>query len=115
MNQGSIKHPTVTSLSSSQEEFNDYEANDPWVQQVIVNLEQLMAEFKVPVAFTLPLYICRVRGLSCSFLPFPLAPLLHQTALSPVIYDTLTSLMTSLISIEMEKTVLKCSFSRVRS
>ncbi|XP_008303929.1 conserved oligomeric Golgi complex subunit 4 [Stegastes partitus] len=64
-----------------EEEFNDYEANDPWVQQLIVNLEQLMAEFK--------------------------------TALSPVIYDTLTSLMTSLISIEMEKTVLKCSFSRL--
>lgn len=41
--------------------------------------------------------------------------MLQQTALSPVIYDTLTSLMTSLISIEMEKTVLKCSFSRVRS
>lgn len=39
----------------------------------------------------------------------------NQTALSSVIYDTLTSLMTSLISIEMEKTVLKCSFSRVRS
>uniref|UniRef100_A0A3B3WRL9 Conserved oligomeric Golgi complex subunit 4 n=1 Tax=Poecilia mexicana TaxID=48701 RepID=A0A3B3WRL9_9TELE len=56
-----------------EEEFNDYEANDPWVQQLIVNLEQLMAEFK--------------------------------TALSPVIYDTLTSLMTSLISVEMEKTV----------
>ncbi|XP_061883418.1 conserved oligomeric Golgi complex subunit 4 [Entelurus aequoreus] len=64
-----------------EEEFNDYEANDPWVQQLIVNLEQLMAEFK--------------------------------TALSPVIYDTLTSLMTSLISIEMEKTVLKCSFNRL--
>ncbi|XP_019742475.1 conserved oligomeric Golgi complex subunit 4 [Hippocampus comes] len=64
-----------------EEEFNDYEANDPWVQQLIVNLEQLMAEFK--------------------------------TSLSPVIYDTLTSLMTSLISIEMEKTVLKCSFSRL--
>uniref|UniRef100_A0A8C3AYQ2 Conserved oligomeric Golgi complex subunit 4 n=1 Tax=Cyclopterus lumpus TaxID=8103 RepID=A0A8C3AYQ2_CYCLU len=64
-----------------EEEFNDYEANDPWVQQLIVNLEQLMAEFK--------------------------------TALSPIIYDTLTSLMTSLISIEMEKTVLKCSFSRL--
>uniref|UniRef100_A0A3Q3PZL3 Conserved oligomeric Golgi complex subunit 4 n=1 Tax=Monopterus albus TaxID=43700 RepID=A0A3Q3PZL3_MONAL len=64
-----------------EEEFNDYEANDPWVQQLIVNLEQLMAEFK--------------------------------TALSPVIYDTLTSLMTSLISIEMEKTVFKCSFSRL--
>uniref|UniRef100_A0A3B3ZEM5 Conserved oligomeric Golgi complex subunit 4 n=1 Tax=Periophthalmus magnuspinnatus TaxID=409849 RepID=A0A3B3ZEM5_9GOBI len=64
-----------------EEEFNDYEANDPWVQQLIVNLEQLMCEFKV--------------------------------ALSPVIYDTLTSLMTSLISIELEKTVLKCSFSRL--
>ncbi|KAM7406174.1 hypothetical protein PAMP_000568 [Pampus punctatissimus] len=64
-----------------QEEFNDYEANDPWVQQLIVNLEQLMGEFK--------------------------------TALSSVIYDTLTSLMTSLISLEMEKTVLKCSFSRL--
>uniref|UniRef100_A0A671U9H4 Conserved oligomeric Golgi complex subunit 4 n=1 Tax=Sparus aurata TaxID=8175 RepID=A0A671U9H4_SPAAU len=64
-----------------EEEFNDYEANDPWVQQLIINLEQLMAEFK--------------------------------TALSPIIYDTLTSLMTSLISIEMEKTVLKCSFSRL--
>ncbi|XP_061521472.1 conserved oligomeric Golgi complex subunit 4 isoform X2 [Phycodurus eques] len=64
-----------------EEEFNDYEANDPWVQQLIVNLEQLMAEFK--------------------------------TTLSPVIYDTLTSLMTSLISIEMEKMVLKCSFSRL--
>ncbi|XP_051920152.1 conserved oligomeric Golgi complex subunit 4 [Hippocampus zosterae] len=64
-----------------EEEFNDYEANDPWVQQLIINLEQLMAEFK--------------------------------TSLSPVIYDTLTSLMTSLISIEMEKTVLKCSFSRL--
>ncbi|XP_038164534.1 conserved oligomeric Golgi complex subunit 4 [Cyprinodon tularosa] len=64
-----------------EEEFNDYEANDPWVQQLIVNLEQLMAEFKA--------------------------------ALSPVIYDTLTSLMTSLISVELEKTVLKCSFSRL--
>ncbi|KAM8876121.1 conserved oligomeric Golgi complex subunit 4 [Synchiropus picturatus] len=64
-----------------EEEFNDYEANDPWVQQLIVNLEQLMAEFKM--------------------------------ALSPVIYDNLTSLMTNLISIEMEKTVLKCSFSRL--
>ncbi|XP_075694366.1 conserved oligomeric Golgi complex subunit 4 isoform X2 [Rhinoderma darwinii] len=30
-----------------EEEFNDYEANDPWVQQFIVNLEQLMSEFKL--------------------------------------------------------------------
>lgn len=33
--------------SCKQEEFNDYEANDPWVQQFILNLEQQMAEFKV--------------------------------------------------------------------
>ncbi|KTF76451.1 hypothetical protein cypCar_00015460 [Cyprinus carpio] len=64
-----------------EEEFSDYEANDPWVQQLIVQLEQLMAEFKV--------------------------------GLSPVIYDTLTSLMTSLIAMEMEKTVFKCTFSRL--
>uniref|UniRef100_A0A8C7VSU3 Conserved oligomeric Golgi complex subunit 4 n=1 Tax=Oncorhynchus mykiss TaxID=8022 RepID=A0A8C7VSU3_ONCMY len=64
-----------------EEEFNEYEANDPWVQQLIVNLKQLMAEFKA--------------------------------GLSSVIYDTLTSLMTSLVSMEMEKTVLKCTFSRL--
>lgn len=38
---------TYTSLLTLQEEFNDYEANDPWVQQLIINLEQLMGEFKV--------------------------------------------------------------------
>uniref|UniRef100_A0A8C0YFC7 Conserved oligomeric Golgi complex subunit 4 n=1 Tax=Cyprinus carpio carpio TaxID=630221 RepID=A0A8C0YFC7_CYPCA len=64
-----------------EEEFSEYEANDPWVQQLIVQLEQLMAEFKV--------------------------------GLSPVIYDTLTSLMTSLIAMELEKTVFKCTFSRL--
>ncbi|CDQ99991.1 unnamed protein product, partial [Oncorhynchus mykiss] len=69
------------SHSIEEEEFNEYEANDPWVQQLIVNLEQLMAEFKA--------------------------------GLSSVIYDTLTSLMTSLVSMEMEKTVLKCTFSRL--
>uniref|UniRef100_A0A8D0BBN1 Conserved oligomeric Golgi complex subunit 4 n=1 Tax=Salvator merianae TaxID=96440 RepID=A0A8D0BBN1_SALMN len=30
-----------------EEEFNDYEANDPWVQQLILNLEQQLAEFKL--------------------------------------------------------------------
>ncbi|XP_019361370.1 PREDICTED: conserved oligomeric Golgi complex subunit 4 isoform X2 [Gavialis gangeticus] len=64
-----------------EEEFNDYEANDPWVQQFIVNLEQQMAEFKA--------------------------------GLSPVIYDSLTSLMTSLVAIELEKVVLKSTFSRL--
>ena len=70
-----------------------------------------MAEFKVcfpsgVLSVTLPdiaeFYLLNVCGL-------------HQVALSPAIYDTLTRLMTSLISMEMEKTVLKCSFSRVRT
>ncbi|XP_032891898.1 conserved oligomeric Golgi complex subunit 4 isoform X2 [Amblyraja radiata] len=78
--------PWITALLSishniEEEEFNDYEANDPWVQQFILNLEQLMAEFKV--------------------------------GLSQVIYDNLTSLMTSLIAIELEKVVLKSVFSRL--
>ncbi|XP_072836506.2 conserved oligomeric Golgi complex subunit 4 [Pogona vitticeps] len=64
-----------------EEEFNDYEANDPWVQQFILNLEQQMAEFKA--------------------------------GLSPVIYDSLSSLMTSLIAVELEKVVLKSTFSRL--
>ncbi|XP_030367938.1 conserved oligomeric Golgi complex subunit 4 isoform X3 [Strigops habroptila] len=64
-----------------EEEFSDYEANDPWVQQFILNLEQQMTEFKA--------------------------------GLSPVIYDTLTGLMTSLIAIELEKVLLKSTFSRV--
>ncbi|CAM5150067.1 unnamed protein product [Eretmochelys imbricata] len=64
-----------------EEEFNDYEANDPWVQQFIINLEQQMAEFKA--------------------------------GLSPVIYDSLSSLTTSLIATELEKVVLKSTFSRL--
>ncbi|XP_038223671.1 conserved oligomeric Golgi complex subunit 4 isoform X1 [Dermochelys coriacea] len=64
-----------------EEEFNDYEANDPWVQQFIINLEQQMAEFKA--------------------------------GLSLVIYDSLSSLTTSLIAIELEKVVLKSTFSRL--
>lgn len=58
---------------------------------------------------TFQLYVCFLS----IFLNSSVSP--HQMALSPIIYDTLTSLMTSLISITMEKTVLKCSFSRVRS
>ncbi|XP_044289985.1 conserved oligomeric Golgi complex subunit 4 isoform X1 [Varanus komodoensis] len=64
-----------------EEEFNNYEANDPWVQQFILNLEQQMVEFK--------------------------------GGLSPVIYDSLTNLMTSLIAVELEKVVLKSNFSRL--
>ncbi|XP_069037408.1 conserved oligomeric Golgi complex subunit 4 [Lepisosteus oculatus] len=78
--------PWVSSFLSishniEEEDFNEYEANDPWVQQFVVNLEQLMAEFKA--------------------------------GLSPVIYDILTSLMTSLIALELEKIVFKCTFSRL--
>ncbi|CAL8243235.1 unnamed protein product [Lota lota] len=78
--------PWITAFLSvshniEEEEFNEYEANDPWVQQLIVNLEQVMVEFK--------------------------------TGLTSASYDTLTSLMTSLVAIEMEKTVLKCTFSRL--
>uniref|UniRef100_A0A8C6RZ30 Conserved oligomeric Golgi complex subunit 4 n=1 Tax=Nannospalax galili TaxID=1026970 RepID=A0A8C6RZ30_NANGA len=62
-------------------EFNNYEANDPWVQQFILNLEQQMAEFKAN--------------------------------LSPVIYDSLTGLMTSLVAVELEKVVLKSAFNRL--
>ncbi|XP_053126975.1 conserved oligomeric Golgi complex subunit 4 isoform X1 [Hemicordylus capensis] len=64
-----------------EEEFNDYEANDPWVQQLILNLEQQMAEFKAD--------------------------------LSAVIYDSLSSLTTTLIAVELEKVVLKSTFSRL--
>uniref|UniRef100_A0A7N9D8N1 Conserved oligomeric Golgi complex subunit 4 n=1 Tax=Macaca fascicularis TaxID=9541 RepID=A0A7N9D8N1_MACFA len=52
-----------------EEEFNDYEANDPWVQQ--------------------------------------------KASLSPVIYDSLTGLMTSLVAVELEKVVLKSTFNRL--
>ncbi|XP_004584070.2 conserved oligomeric Golgi complex subunit 4 [Ochotona princeps] len=74
---------TFLSISHNieEEEFNDYEANDPWVQQFILNLEQQMAEFKA--------------------------------SLSPVIYDRLTGLMTSLVAVELEKVVLKSTFNRL--
>lgn len=167
-----------------QEEFSDYEANDPWVQQFIVNLEQQMTEFKVrerdmtacqtsawhlpaiplrrgradrcppapcgalrdqsppsPAVFkacsqdqhpwiafaiafhslsvqAMGLYLKALTGLGfvelCLVVPnkndtgFCL-----QAGLSPVIYDTLTGLMTSLIAIELEKVLLKSTFSRV--
>ncbi|XP_006878683.1 PREDICTED: conserved oligomeric Golgi complex subunit 4 isoform X2 [Elephantulus edwardii] len=74
---------TFLSVSHNIEEadFNDYEANDPWVQQFILNLEQQMAEFKA--------------------------------SLSPVIYDSLTNLMTGLVAVELEKVVLKSTFNRL--
>lgn len=44
-----------------------------------------------------------------------LSNLFVQAGLSPVIYDSLTSLMTSLVAVELEKVVLKSTFNRVRS
>lgn len=38
-----------------------------------------------------------------------------QASLSPVIYDNLTSLMTSFVAAELERVVLKSTFNRVRS
>lgn len=171
-----------------QEEFSDYEANDPWVQQFIVNLEQQMAEFKVRGrkregdvaacwALARPLHgisqlppcsrewwiemtSSALQGLWRPCPPILLqfsnapckpqrsgsllwcSPLIEptrneaffegshrlgfcgvsdkndtgfcfQAGLSPVIYDTLTGLMTSLIAIELEKVLLKSTFSRV--
>lgn len=76
-----------------------------------------MAEFKVSCQINVLAMTPSISKIcmNCSHFLLNLSLPPHQTALSPVIYDTLTSLMTSLISIEMEKTVLKCSFSRVRS
>ena len=37
-------------LSAFQEEFSDYEANDPWVQNLIFNLDGLLTSFKVSSA-----------------------------------------------------------------
>lgn len=80
-----VKPWILTFLSFShnieEEEFAEFEANDPWVQQLIVQLEQLMAEFKA--------------------------------SLSSSIFDTLTGLMMNFITLEMEKIVLKCTFSRL--
>ena len=45
--------------------------------------------------------------------PLLTSSLCVQAGLSPVIYDSLTSLMTSLVAVELEKVVLKSTFNRV--
>jgi len=37
----------TTNVCVFQEEFSDYEANDPWVQNLIFNLDGLLTSFKV--------------------------------------------------------------------
>uniref|UniRef100_A0A8C4QWS1 Conserved oligomeric Golgi complex subunit 4 n=1 Tax=Eptatretus burgeri TaxID=7764 RepID=A0A8C4QWS1_EPTBU len=89
LNNSSIKpqvKPWISNFLSvshniEEEEFNDYEANDPWVQQFILNLEQMMTEFK--------------------------------TSLSLRIYEQLLVLVTSMIAVELEKVVMKATFSRL--
>lgn len=66
---------TDTFLRALQEEFNDYEANDPWVQQLIINLEQLMGEFKVTCQRTVLTLISTCIDFSPSFF--------HPPVLSP--------------------------------
>lgn len=43
-----------------------------------------------------------------------MSSLFVQASLSPVIYDSLTGLMTSLVAVELERVVLKSTFNRVR-
>lgn len=66
-----------------QEEFNEYESNVPWVQQLIVNLEQLMAEFKV----TMVLLSLRNKYLTLAFYKLFIfsSPPLYNLSLSLVL------------------------------
>ncbi|XP_038069767.1 conserved oligomeric Golgi complex subunit 4-like [Patiria miniata] len=70
-----------TSHNISEEEFSNYEANDPFVQTFIINLEQLLKEFK--------------------------------ELLTPANYDALIGLLTSEVTTQLEKTVLKSVFNRL--
>jgi len=45
-------------LCAFQEEFSDYEANDPWVQNLIFNLDGLLTSFKVSLVILFHLQSC---------------------------------------------------------
>lgn len=66
-----------------------------------------MAEFKVSEPVPAPQWL---HGPGAT----PTDAWLLQASLSPVIYDSLTGLMTSLVAVELEKVVLKSSFNRVQ-
>jgi len=65
----------------TEEQFSDYTANDPWVQQTIVNLDNLMQSFKA--------------------------------GLTAANFDSLVMLVASEVTVQLEKAVIKSSFSRL--
>merc|ERR1719341_3225939 len=65
----------------TEEQFSDYTANDPWVQQTIVNLDNLMQSFKA--------------------------------GLTAANFDSLVMIVASEVTVQLEKSVLKSSFSRL--
>jgi len=65
----------------TEEQFSDYTANDPWVQQTIVNLDNLMQSFR--------------------------------SGLTAANFDSLVMLVASEVTVQLEKAVIKSSFSRL--
>eukprot|EP00090_Calanus_glacialis_P039767 TRINITY_DN6924_c0_g1_i1.p1 TRINITY_DN6924_c0_g1~~TRINITY_DN6924_c0_g1_i1.p1 ORF type:complete len:751 (-),score=327.81 TRINITY_DN6924_c0_g1_i1:125-2344(-) len=70
-----------SSHNITEEQFSDYSANDPWVQQTIVNLDNLMQSFKA--------------------------------GLTAANFDSLVMIVASEVTVQLEKSVLKSSFSRL--
>lgn len=70
-----------TSHNISEDDFSNYEANDPWVQNYILQIDNMLATFK--------------------------------SALSTGNYDTFVSQVTTEVTFQLEKTVLKTSFNRL--
>ncbi|VDI53366.1 conserved oligomeric Golgi complex subunit 4 [Mytilus galloprovincialis] len=70
-----------TSHNITEEDFSNFEANDPWVQNCIVQLDTMLAAFK--------------------------------ESLTSGNYDKFVSLITSEITSQMEKAVLKTAFNRL--
>ncbi|XP_071957457.1 conserved oligomeric Golgi complex subunit 4-like [Antedon mediterranea] len=69
------------SHSITEEEFSNYEANDPFIQEFMINLETLLLTFK--------------------------------ESLTSSNYDALVSLLTTAVTAQLEKTVLKMTFNRL--
>lgn len=64
-------------LFQCQEEFSDYEANDPWVQQFIVHLEHQMTEFKAGLS---PAIYDNLTGLMTSLIATELEKVLLKSS-----------------------------------
>ncbi|XP_032813354.2 conserved oligomeric Golgi complex subunit 4 [Petromyzon marinus] len=69
----------LVSHNIEEEEFNDYEANDPWAQKFIVNFEQLMAEFKAAVS---PSIYDSLIGLATGLISQEMERCVHKTTFS---------------------------------